>query len=340
MRSERNLFLGTISALGAGALWGLVFLSPKIAGDFSPLQLSAARYLAYGLLAAALLLPRWRVVTQAVGKAEWIGLVRLSLYGNIIYYLFLAASVQMAGVAAASLILGCVPVVVTLIGSRESDAVPLRDLVPSLVLAVIGVGLIGWETLSSGSPASGADMGEQVLGILFGFVALASWSAYVVGNSRWLVRLSHISSHEWSLLTGVVTGALALVLTVAALIVSDGDHSTSDWARFWGISLAVALGASVIGNGLWNRASRLLPLTMMGQMIIFETLFALLYGFLWEGRWPTPLEAVACVCLMAGVLWCANIHGRKKQALARKAATQDADIAKNKGMAARSSAIE
>ena len=325
MRSERNLFLGTVFALGAGALWGLVFLSPKIAGDFSPLQLSAARYLAYGVLAAALLLPRWGMIAKAVGKAEWIGLVRLSLCGNIIYYLFLAASVQMAGVAAASLILGCVPVVVTLVGSRESDAVPLRDLVPSLVLAVAGVGLIGWEALSAGAHASASasgagesGVGEQMLGILFGFVALAAWSAYVVGNSRWLVRLSHISSHEWSLLTGVVTGALALVLTVAALIVSDGDHGTADWVRFWGISLAVALGASVIGNGLWNRASRQLPLTMMGQMIIFETLFALLYGFLWEGRWPTPLEWVACVCLVAGVLWCANIHGRKKRALTRK----------------------
>lgn len=323
MRSERNLFLGAAFAIAAGALWGLVFLSPKIAGDFSPLQLSAARYLAYGVLAAALLLPRWSLISRAVGKAEWMGLIWLSLLGNIVYYLFLAASVQMAGVAAASLILGCVPVVVTLVGSRESDAVPLRELVPSLVLAVVGVGLIGWGALSSGAhvSASGADIGNQLLGILFGFVALASWSAYVVSNSRWLVRLSHISSHEWSLLTGVVTGALALVLTVAAWIVSEGDHSTADWMRFWGISLAVALGASVIGNGLWNRASRLLPMTMMGQMIIFETLFALLYGFLWEGRWPTPLETVACACLMAGVLWCASIHGRKKRGMARKAAT-------------------
>src|SRR5690606_41027825 len=123
-------------AIAAGALWGLVFLSPKIAGDFSPLQLSAARYLAYGVLAAALLLPRWSIISKAVGKAEWMGLIWLSLLGNIVYYLFLAASVQMAGVAAASLILGCVPVVVTLVGSRESDAVPLRELVPSLVLAV------------------------------------------------------------------------------------------------------------------------------------------------------------------------------------------------------------
>ncbi len=317
MRSDRNLLLGTLSGLGAGALWGLVFLSPEIAGDFSPLQLSAARYLAYGLFAVALLLPRWRGIAQVVGKAEWIALVWLSLLGNIIYYLFLAAAVQMAGVAAASLILGCVPVMVTLVGSRETDAVPLRALVPSLVMAVAGVGLIGWEALSSEAATSASAQGgpwEQILGLLFAFAALASWSAYAVWNSRWLVRLSHVSSHDWSLLTGVVTGALALVLAVPAFAFGAGDHTSEDWLRFWGISAAVALGASVIGNGLWNRASRLLPMTMMGQMIIFETLFALAYGFLWEQRWPTVLEVMACVLLISAVLWCATSHGRRKHA--------------------------
>jgi hypothetical protein len=53
----------------------------------------------------------------------------------------------------------------------------------------------------------------------------------------------------------------------------------------------VALGASVIGNGLWNAASRLLPLSLSGQLIVFETLFALLYGFLHDARWPLPLES-------------------------------------------------
>jgi drug/metabolite transporter (DMT)-like permease len=37
-------------------------------------------------------------------------------------------------------------------------------------------------------------------------------------------------------------------------------------------------------------------------------LFALLYGFLWEGRWPTGLESLALVLLLAGVLSCASAH--------------------------------
>jgi len=36
-----------------------------------------------------------------------------------------------------------------------------------------------------------------------------------------------------------------------------------------------------------------LPLAHSGQVIMFETIFASPYGYLWEGNWPTPLEALA-----------------------------------------------
>ena len=55
---QRDRLIGVLSGMGAGALWGLVFLAPKIAPDASPLLMSAGRYLAYGLIAAVLLSPR------------------------------------------------------------------------------------------------------------------------------------------------------------------------------------------------------------------------------------------------------------------------------------------
>jgi hypothetical protein len=73
-------------------------------------------------------------------------------------------------------------------------------------------------------------------------------------------------------------------------------------------SRSTASLSSVIGNACWNRASRLLPLTMIGQMIVFETVFALLYGFVWEARLPDLLESLAIACLLSGVLWCARAH--------------------------------
>src|SRR5206468_7815576 len=89
---------------------------------------------------------------------------------------------------------------------------------------------------------------------------------------------------------------------------APGTHAASNWLSFAGVMATVAILCSVTGNALWNRASRLLPLALTGQMIVFETLFALLYGFLWERRWPTLLETLAMVLLVAGVLSCASAH--------------------------------
>lgn len=298
---------GVAFGVGAGAAWGLVFLAPELASDFSPMQLSAARYLAYGLFAVALVAPRWRSLAPRIGRAEWWALLRLSLLGNIVYYVLLASAVQLGGVAMTSLVIGFLPVAVTLIGSRGHGAVPLRRLAPTLVLGVAGIACVGWQTLGVPSTLPAA---TRLTGFLCALGALASWTAYAVGNSRWLARLHHVSSHDWSLLTGLVTGALALLLAVPAFAGGVGAHTGAQWLRFVGVSAGVAVVASILGNALWNRASRLLPLTMIGQMILFETLFALLYGFLWEARWPTALEALAMVLVGASVLSCISAHRR------------------------------
>jgi drug/metabolite transporter (DMT)-like permease len=78
----------------------------------------------------------------------------------------------------------------------------------------------------------------------------------------------------------------------------------------------MALFCSVLGNGLWNIASRALPLALTGQMIVFETIFASLYGYLWEDRWPTPLEGLALTLLVAGVVMCARAHRGEARAAA------------------------
>ncbi len=95
-------------------------------------------------------------------------------------------------------------------------------------------------------------------------------------------------------------GALALPLLLPRWRGLWRKLSRADW-------LALAwLGLT--GNGLWNSASRRLPLTMTGQLVVFETVFALIYSFAYEDRWPTFLEAGAIAALLGGVWWCAASH--------------------------------
>ena len=297
----RATLLGIGVGIAAGALWGLVFVAPALAPEFAALQLSAARYLAYGALAAVLIVPSWTRLRRRLGWRSWHSLVWLALSGNIVYYLFLANAVKLGGVAMASIVIGVLPIAVTLIGSRDRHAAPLRRLLPSLLLSGAGLACIGWEALAAGSHVSAP-------GFTCAIGALLTWTFFAVHNSRCLARLDGISGNEWNLLVGVVTGVLALALAVPAFLLDPGDHTLQAWLRFGALASAVALCCSVVGNALWNHASRALPLSLMGQMIVFETIFAALYGFLWEARWPSAMETAALALLIAGVVSCAAAH--------------------------------
>ena len=78
-------------------------------------------------------------------------------------------------------------------------------------------------------------------------------------------------------------------------------------------------------------ASRRAPVTLSGQLILFETLFALLYGFLYRAQGPRPLELAAIVLLVAGVTWSVHAHSAGRDASGREAL--DPDFGEGDGMA-------
>ncbi|WP_112952509.1 DMT family transporter [Agrobacterium cavarae] len=302
--------LGLFYGMLAGALWGGIFLAPKlIPAGFTPLQLSTARYLTFGVIALVLIAPKIKRVSAQFGRAEWVALLWLSLVGNLLYYVFISTAVQLSGVAFTSIIIGFLPVAVTIIGSMDHGAVSLKRLWPSLFFGAVGIIGISWQSLmNDGTPMDA----RKLIGLAAAIGALASWTAFAVGNARWLVRLHAVSADEWNLMTGVVTGGIALVLAVPAFAFGGVAHPASDWMQFTMVAVGLGISASIFGNALWNRMSRLLPLTMVGQMILFETLFALLYGFLWEGRGPTLIESVAIVSVVLSVLLCMQAHRPRK----------------------------
>lgn len=301
--------LGVFYGMLAGAMWGGIFLAPKLVPDFSALQLSTARYLTYGLISLAIIGPRMKQVSARFGKQEWIALAWLSMIGNIVYYVFISTAVKLSGVAFTSIIIGFLPVAVTIIGSRDHGAVSLRRLWPSLLFGAIGIVGISWQSLMQSD--GGFDI-SRVVGLICALGALASWTAFAVGNARWLSRLKDVSADDWNMMTGVVTGALALALAIPAFAFGSGTHDAADWLHFAAIAAGLGFTASILGNAFWNRMSRMLPLTMVGQMILFETLFALLYGFLWEGRGPTSIEAIAICAVVLSVALCMRAHRAEK----------------------------
>lgn len=328
MRNDGRTITGVAYGIGAGALWGLVFLAPELVPEFGPLQLTIGRYFFYGLFSACLIAPIWHRLEPLLERREWIALGWLALTGNVLYYILLSSAVRLGGIAMTSLVIGFLPVAVTIVGSRDKGAVPLHRLIPSLALSALGAVCIGWQALAG--PASESVL-KQMVGLLCAVGALISWTCYAVGNSRWLVRLDHVTPHEWNMLIGVVTGAQAVLLIPVAIVLATESHATLAWAKLAGVAAGVAVLCSMVGNALWNRMSKLLPLTLVGQMILFETLFALLYGFLWEQRLPTALEYVAFTLVVLSVVSCLAVHAQPRNSVSPAAAPPYSDAHSQKG---------
>ncbi|RDK08774.1 DMT family transporter [Cupriavidus lacunae] len=317
--------IGVLCGLLAGAFWGMVFIAPKLLPVFSPWELAIGRYLAYGLVAFVAALPLMKRIARKLTRADCVALLRQAFTGNLLYYVLLAFGVQLAGVGPTSLIIGILPISVTIMGRRDQGAVPLARLVWPLLVVAAGIACINIDLFGGAQSAHAAAAGaavrpvwQKLAGVCCAAGALVCWTLYAVDNARYLQRNPHYSGNEWSALYGLSTGAVSAVLAVIGWLLAGDTLSAADngrdWQWFWIVNAAVALGASLIGNNLWNIASRRLPLTLSGQMIVFETLFALAYGFVFDHRWPRPLEIAAIVLLIAGVAWSVRLHATDKSA--------------------------
>ncbi|MDE1184081.1 DMT family transporter [Paraburkholderia sp.] len=302
---------GVAYGVMAGALWGMVFLVPRMLPDFSPMLLSAGRYVMYGLVSLAAALPIARSLLARLTREDFVALVKLAVAGNLLYYVLLSFSVHLVGIAPASLIIGVLPVSITLLGRRDHGAVPLARLAWPLATVIAGIVCINIDVFTSTSGPE-VDVMTKLAGIGCALGALVCWSWFAVENARYLNRQTHYSGNEWSVLWGVVTGGLGALLWLVVLVLPSGSIAApladTRWHTFWLMNLGIAIGASWLGNGLWNAASKRLPLTLSGQMIVFETLFALLYAFIYDHRMPRPLEMAAIVLLVAGVSWSVRQH--------------------------------
>lgn len=303
--------VGVLCGMIAGALWGMVFVFPELLSAFSALQLSVGRYLAYGAMALVLVLPRIRSLHARLGRSDYVALLRHALTGNIVYYILLSYGVQYAGVAPTSLIVGLVPLVVTLLGRNDHGAVALRQMAAPLAIVIAGIVCINLDAFGHAKPEATAL--SIAIGVLGATGALLCWSWYALDNARYLKGNPRFSSAEWSALYGLATGVVALLLAPFAFLGDAGPSGQQqDWTLFWTCNAALALGASVVGNHFWNMASRRVPVTLTGQLILFETLFALLYGFIYRGSGPRLLEAAAIVLLVLGVAWSVRLHAPAK----------------------------
>ncbi len=306
------MLTGTLFALAAGGLWGLVFIVPLLLPEYPPALLSSGRYVAFGLIALPLAwLDRDRL--RQLSRTDWIEALKLAAIGNLLYYLFLAAAIQRAGAPLPTMIIGALPVVIAIVANRRDarrdGRLAWRRLLPSLALIALGIGLVNHIELAQLPAPAGGDAARYLVGALLAIGAVACWTWYPIRNADWLRAHADRSPRTWATAQGVATLPLALLAYLAfagisALAGSDVPLPLGPQPlRFALLMLAVGLLASWLGTLFWNEASQRLPTRLAGQLIVFETLAALAYAFLLRGAVPPLATLSGIVLLVAGVLW-------------------------------------
>ncbi len=309
--------LGILAGLVTCALWGLTFVAPRAVAPFTTWDLTVARYLVFGAMSAALMLhPRLR--PRGLGPRRLVTGLLLGWVGYVAYFVAAAFAVRSAGAAIPPVVIGTMPVVLPVIANLRERALPWRRLALPLAAIAAGVALVDAAALAQAPPENR----EAVwLGTAFAGLALVIWIAYGLVNAAVMRAPDAPDGLRW---TGIQGLGAALGCLPLLPLVSFGDGAPVS-EREWQVFAAWALLMGVVGSWFatwsWMVAARRLPLALAAQLIVAETVFGLVYGFLFEARWPSAAEAAGCALQLGGVAAATLTFGRAARAAVAVTAT-------------------
>jgi drug/metabolite transporter (DMT)-like permease len=296
------MWVGIAAGLAAGALWGLVFVAPRMVPSISGVDFTVGRFVSYGILAFALIMlakrKQWPTWAQARSA------IVLSFLGFTGYYLLLVYGIRDAGTEVPSLIIGTIPLWMMILG--KPVGLSWKSLIPGLLLT--GCGLALMMTASHGH-ASTLTQGDHFWrGVMYSVVSMACWTAFGLMNAKWLKEHPEVSATTWANWLGVATGLGALVLLFAAGSEPKVLLAGKDIALAAILSVATGIGSAWVATILWNIASQRLSASLCGQLIVSETIFALIYSFCWDGQWPSMSQWIATALFVIGILASIRAH--------------------------------
>jgi drug/metabolite transporter (DMT)-like permease len=297
------LLTGILAGLAAGALWGLVFVVPRMTPGLSAVDLTAGRFISFGVVAlvAVLLtaksakLPTWNQALAAAGMSV------LGFSGN---YWLLAMSITDAGSEVPTLIIGTIPIWMMIWG--KPVALRWRALLPGMLLTLLGLALMTSASLQSIGNVEGS--GTFWRGVGLATLAMVAWTVFGLANAAWLTKHPEVSASTWANWLGIATGlgALLMWLVAGSPVQELAALDNKGWLIF--VCVVTGISSAWFATIFWNVASKRLSASLCGQLIVAETIFGLVYSFMWDQSWPNGLQLAACGLFIAGILASIRAH--------------------------------
>lgn len=299
------MFLGVLFGVLGCALWGLIYIVPLWLPDYSPATIAMGRFAVYGACSLVLCW-HYRRELSALKVSDWLKAFCLGFFGNAVYYIFLTQGIRWAGVPTSGMLMALIPLNVALLtnrpGARTSVVVPWRRLWLPLLMILLGLWIGNIDEFSEISSQTSSK--EYWLGFLCSVTAMALWTWFPIRNSQWLISHPKVSPVVWTCAQG---GTIfpAAVLCFSAVNLDSWMNGASffgpDPVVFICVMLIAGLACGWGGMALWNMMSARLPVALSGQMIVFETIFSVIYALIYKQQAPGWTLVVGIGLLLSGV---------------------------------------
>ncbi|MFD2261361.1 DMT family transporter [Lacibacterium aquatile] len=305
---------GILAGLTTCALWGLTYVVPRMIEPFNALDLTVLRYVIFGLASVAIM-AHPKVRRHPLTRPQvWIGLAT-GVIGYLGFFLAAAYAVQLAGAAIPPLMIGAMPVLLAVIANYRDRTVSWGKLALPMVVIAAGVLIVNVSALRS---VTVDDRLALLLGIFLSVISLAIWVAYglVVG---WIMKGPDApNTLNWTGIQGIgaaVSSLFLLPLTSFTEVTATGEQ----WLHFGLLCLVMGLLGAWFATWCWGFAARRLPLALSAQLIVAETVFGLVYGFLYEERWPDAAESIGAGLQLFGMVTAIAVFSLSSRVERRKA---------------------
>jgi drug/metabolite transporter (DMT)-like permease len=209
---SRQIAKGFAAAATVVVFWSGFNIVSRLGGrsELTPFDMAAIRFGVSGILLCPFFFWGRRSIT-------WLQSVVLASLGGLGYGLFVYSGFSLAPAAHAGILVnGGIPFATALVSWAAMGYRPGRRAILSLVVAALGIALIGVQSFSR----SGGFSGGQWLGDLFFLCAATCFASFGLLMKKWRVQ-------PWETTVGIATISMLAYLPVYALFLPKGLASVS-----------------------------------------------------------------------------------------------------------------
>lgn len=290
MKKKFTLPLTELSLLFIAIVWALNFSVVKASlSEIDPYSFNALRF----ILASAFI---WIVVARkkawfSVPKKDWLPLLFLGLFGNLLYQWLFIVGIDLTLAANAAVMLGTIPIWVALVSHFFAYELMNRLKATGVFLAFTGVVIIiisGENSISFGSDTFTGDLTIVAAAIV--------WAVYTIYSRQYLDRYTPLQFSAFMTSLGAVS-----LLFLAIPSASATDWNNVSFAAFGG---AVFSGLFAIGVAylIWNNGLVKVGAVRTSTYQNLVPVLGLLFGIVLLGESLEFLQYAGSAVVITGII--------------------------------------